>query len=1021
MGIENNKYIMNHFQSKKPFSSFLSGVAGKAGIPIWAFYVNRGQAITSFGIRDKNGAIMEFHPANKAYFNTKYLGFRTFIKVDGVTHEFFSDESQTEQMVIEKDKLTIVDSNQDIGIKVTVTYATLPNETLGALIRRVKIENLNLEEKHIEVLDGLTQILPSGIDYGGYKAVSNLLQSWMDADISKTQAFYKLRASTADSAVVDDVEDGHFMISKVTDVDSHIFIDTKMIFDYDTSFEKPIGFINMPMKKMMLEDQVHINQVLCGYVGFESTLKNDIIINTLYGYTHDKNQLDIFSKKVTDQYINEKFLENHELIELLTRPIDVKTNHEVFDQYMKQNYLDNLLRGGVPYVFNTLDGDVAYHLFSRKHGDLERDYNFYVIEPEYYSQGNGNFRDVLQNRRNDILFHPEIKHHNIRHFFSLIQADGYNPLSIEGLKFNYQGAPIEILDSLLKNSFSPGQVIKQLIDQSHTFESAEAMLIEVLKNSTVEISANFGEGYWQDHFTYLYDLLETFFKVYPEQIEYVLFDDCFYKFFNSSIYVKPRDEKYVLTKNNKIRQYHSIKHLEEQPKWLKQNDKDIKVNLYSKMITLVLTKYGLLDPQGIGISYEADKPGWNDAMNGLPGLFASGVSEMIELKKLVDYLVEITNEYKDKKVGVIKALLSLKDGYLNINAKSDFNKWDLRYGLLEQYRKELLNGVEIEYVRIDDFKKVLNKMATDLFEALQKAKNISQMLPTYLTYEVTSFDLIKVDKENKLNEQKLPLVKATSFKLMPITEFLESPARYLKLVKDKKEAKEIYDLVKQSELYDDKMQFYQTSRPLDSYSNEIGRIRAFTKGWLERESNFLHMTYKYLLGVLKSGLYEDFYNEIPTNMVCFMDETIYGRSPLENSSFIVTSTNPDVKRHGQGFVSRLSGSTAEMLSIYHLMFFGKELFGLVDGKLTLKLKPILPKSFFKDNKVTVKLFNSTVVYHNPDNIDTYDKNAVIDKIILTDGKKTVEFKDLIFEEQALSVRNKDNLLIEVYIKREETK
>ena len=65
----------------------------------------------------------------------------------------------------------------------------------------------------------------------------------MDADISKTQAFYKLRASTADSAVVDDVEDGHFMISKVTDVDSHIFIDTKMIFDYDTSFPEKTNWI----------------------------------------------------------------------------------------------------------------------------------------------------------------------------------------------------------------------------------------------------------------------------------------------------------------------------------------------------------------------------------------------------------------------------------------------------------------------------------------------------------------------------------------------------------------------------------------------------------------------------------------------------------------------------------------------------------------------------------------------------------------------------------------------------------
>ena len=52
-------YTIDDYQKQKPFSSFLSGIAGKMGIPLWAFYVNRGQLIASFGIRDKNSAVMD--------------------------------------------------------------------------------------------------------------------------------------------------------------------------------------------------------------------------------------------------------------------------------------------------------------------------------------------------------------------------------------------------------------------------------------------------------------------------------------------------------------------------------------------------------------------------------------------------------------------------------------------------------------------------------------------------------------------------------------------------------------------------------------------------------------------------------------------------------------------------------------------------------------------------------------------------------------------------------------------------
>ena len=76
--------------------------------------------------------------------------------------------------------------------------------------------------------------------------------------------------------------------------------------------------------------------------------------------------------------------------------IETKTHFPIFDAYIKQCYLDNVLRGGYPLQLKTKEGHASYYIYSRKHGDLERDYNFFNLEPAYYSQGNGNFRDVLQ-------------------------------------------------------------------------------------------------------------------------------------------------------------------------------------------------------------------------------------------------------------------------------------------------------------------------------------------------------------------------------------------------------------------------------------------------------------------------------------------------------------------------------------------------------------------------------------------------------------------------------------------------
>ena len=107
---------------------------------------------------------------------------------------------------------------------------------------------------------------------------------------------------------------------------------------------------------------------------------------------------------------------------------------------------------------------------------------------------------------------------------------------------------------------------------------------------------------------------------------------------------------------------------------------------------------------------------------------------------------------------------------------------------------------------------------------------------------------------------------------------------------------------------------------------------------------------KFYLELLKGKLYDEFFHEISTGLIPFMDNARYGRSPIEASSFIVSSCFPDAKLHGSGYLARLSGSTAEFLSMWAIMMAGHQPFTTnEDGQLILKFSPILPGMNFKLN------------------------------------------------------------------------
>ncbi len=63
-----------------------------------------------------------------------------------------------------------------------------------------------------------------------------------------------------------------------------------------------------------------------------------------------------------------------------------------------------------------------------------------------------------------------------------------------------------------------------------------------------------------------------------------------------------------------------------------------RTTVFAKLVGLALLKFATLDPLGMGIEMEAGRPGWYDALNGLPALFGSSLGETYELQRWLAFL-----------------------------------------------------------------------------------------------------------------------------------------------------------------------------------------------------------------------------------------------------------------------------------------------------------------------------------------------------------------------------------------------
>ncbi|MBW6513195.1 MAG: hypothetical protein K0B87_00345 [Candidatus Syntrophosphaera sp.] len=995
---DNGEFIITDYNSAKLFSSFFPGIAGKNGIPMWTFYVNRGQCVCSMGIEGKHHPIMEFLPANWAYNLVSTQGFRTFIKlVDQSSNRFYepfqnkADDQQyqkAQRMIIAPAKLTLEEVNKTLGLKFSVEYFNIPQENYAGLVRRLTIQNLNPDPVRLQVLDGLPLIVPYGLDDYGLKHMRRLFEAFVEVtNFENKVPFYKLKVEPSDRPDVVRIKKGNFYLGFMDDsklVDP--IYDPVKIFGIRGDYAHPERFLSSSSEELAA-GQIYENRLPCAMGSFETTIATHrtCTYTSVIGHAGSASELnELVPNIVHNGYIERKAVANQEIVSALTQKNFICSAELVLDQYARQNFLDNVMRGGFPHTLKGRESSSVLHLYSRKHGDLERDYNDYRLTPTPYSQGNGHFRDVNQNRRCDLFFNPQVAEGNVLQFASLIQLDGFNPLVVKESRFSIsQHARLDevlgqYLDpgrvgevaAYLQDTYTPGELLLHLHDRGIAIKGdANIFIGDLLGISAKHYGTEPGEGFWIDHWTYNLDLLENFLAVYPEQKKQILFENKTFTFYDNPQRVQPRDEKYVIW-GGRAMQLNSVVLDKEKELLISQRCHDqnkvrmqygqgevYKTTLFTVMLSLITNKLASLDPEGVGVEMEADKPGWYDALNGMPGLIGSSLCETLELKRhilfLLDTLAGFFNQGLEFAVyEELHEFIATLSGLLG-SGLSAFEFWDRATALKENYRAKTRLGVsgKEKNITLSELIDFLQASLQKLDAGIARAWN-NDVVSTYFINEAVEYDQITVPSrdgslEAKCNAKGLSCFRAKKFNQVPLPLFLEGPVHFLRAQSDPQEARKLAAGVRNSGLYDAKLKMYKVNESLADQPMEIGRARTFSPGWFENESIWLHMEYKYMLELLRNGLHAEFFRDFKQVFVPFFDPEVYGRSILENSSFIVSSANPDPSLHGNGFVARLSGATAEFIHILHLMTVGQNPFELDSaGELRLNLKPVLPGWLF---------------------------------------------------------------------------
>jgi hypothetical protein len=615
-------------------------------------------------------ALFPYVAVDKIHDSSTHTGCRTLLRIRGTRGfelwEPFNRDQVTRVSVTRNlyknllgNKLCFEEINHDL--RLAFRYTWMSSREYG-FIRQCELENLGARRLHIELLDGLMNVLPAETPLFTQTNFSNLVDAYKWTELDQATG---LALVTLYSAISDRAEPGECL--KATTV-------------FNIGIERPTILISASQIDAFrsggtLQGETHKRGIRGAYlVGTAFHLRHGTVQRWQLVADTQRSQKDVVALRQAlhdpaglADAINRSIDEGSDKLARIQASGDgfQATGHESVSVHHYANVLFNLLRGGVFFdqysvlssnfrdtvrhfdrrvyernldLLNGLPGKLPFGelmatvasagdaqlrrltaeylplTFGRRHGDPSRPWNQFAIRLKD-EQGNqrlayeGNWRDIFQNWEALAFSFPEFIGNMIAKFVNASTMDGYNPYRITN----------EGIDWEVQDPKDPWSYI----------------------------------GYWGDHqIAYLLKLLEHSRRFHPQGLRSLLRESLFC-YANVPYRIKPfrallDEPKHTVVYDddwaNAIK--HRVAEIGADGKLvLDGNSQVYQVNLLEKLLVPLLSKLGNMVIDG-GIWMNTQRPEWNDANNALVGHGLSMVT-LCYMRRYVRFIIDLLADDDD--------------------------------------------------------------------------------------------------------------------------------------------------------------------------------------------------------------------------------------------------------------------------------------------------------------------------------------------------------------------------------------
>jgi len=634
-------YKISNYQLMPPF--FVAVVSGSEH---WMFASSNGGL--TCGRRNPDDALFPYYTDDKIHDAGTTTGSRTALLVekDGRASLWQPFIQGVSTYALERNlyknlpgnRLVYEEINHDLAL--AFTYSWSNSERFG-FVKKSSIRSIGDAKCRVEVLDGLRNLLPYGVDRQMQNELSTLLDAYKQAEIvpglfagiyslssiltDRAEPCEALRATVAWSCGLDEPNvllsedqldafcagspvnsENHsrgkrgaffvhssFLLSPASEKSWYVIAD---INQGPSQLPALLNEIRQGVKPETIEADIdkgaqRLAQLVGGSDGCQ--MSSDRLVtarhfsNTLFNIMRGGTFYDEYT------FPREDFLD---FVETWNAPLTARFSILLgeFDGPLTLNSVLNAAESSGDADLERLALEYLPLMFSRRHGDPSRPWNQFSIDirnadgsDKLYYQGN--WRDIFQNWEALSLSYPEYIESFITKFVNASTADGYNPYRI-----TRDGIDWEVLEP--ENSWS-------------------------------------NIGYWGDHqINYLQKLLELSHSYHPGKIGSLLGKEVFV-YANVPYRIKRYGDLLSDPRNTVLFDdaqeqaiARRVETLGSDGRLLGLPDGSIyKVNLLEKMLLPVLSKIGNFVPGG-GIWMNTQRPEWNDANNALVGYGLSMVT-----------------------------------------------------------------------------------------------------------------------------------------------------------------------------------------------------------------------------------------------------------------------------------------------------------------------------------------------------------------------------------------------------------